>query len=176
MGYRARLARALLLGRILWQLGYVRVAYGALNGEMTVFVGCRDRLACALLLGRILWQLGYVRVAYGALNVERLVFVGAVVHELLLPVETPQVQFLGCGFMPVEISDRCSSWTRWCAWSYCVVHDASWRVSFGLVFSHPEAQFLRAVQVVVRQCHRSRRNRRGGPLLRCGVDRGAPVP
>ena len=33
MDYRARLARALLLGRILWQLGYVRVAYGALNGE-----------------------------------------------------------------------------------------------------------------------------------------------
>ena len=30
---RARLSRALLLGRILWQLGYVRVAYGALNVE-----------------------------------------------------------------------------------------------------------------------------------------------
>ena len=39
--------------------------------------------------------LGYVRVAYGALNVERQVFVGCR-DELLLPVETPQVQFLGC--------------------------------------------------------------------------------
>ena len=33
MGCRDRLAGALLLGRILWQLGYVRVAYGALIVE-----------------------------------------------------------------------------------------------------------------------------------------------
>ena len=35
---------------------------------------------------------------------------------------------------------------------------------------------MRAEQIVVRQCHRSRGNRRGVLLLRCGADRGAPVP
>ena len=35
---------------------------------------------------------------------------------------------------------------------------------------------MRAEQIVVRQCHRSRVNRRGVLLLRCGADRGVPVP
>ena len=39
VGCRARLSRALLLGRILWQLGYVRVAYGALNVERQYSAG-----------------------------------------------------------------------------------------------------------------------------------------
>ena len=77
-GCRARLARALLLGRILWQLGYVRVAYGALIVERQ----------CS-------WAVVVNASARGDST-------GAVLGFGFMPVEISQVQFLGeVVFMPV---------------------------------------------------------------------------
>ena len=78
MGCRARLSRALLLERILWQLGYVRVAYGALNVERQ----------CS-------WAVVMIASARGDST-------GAVLGFGFMPVEISPVQFLGeVVFMPV---------------------------------------------------------------------------
>ena len=77
MGCRARLSRALLLGRILRQLGYVRVAYGALNVERQ----CSSEV---------------VQNCFSPWRFHRCSSWFVVSRPLLLKaVEIPQVQFLG---------------------------------------------------------------------------------
>ena len=110
---RSVLDRAVFFGRSLLRLGYVRVAFGALNVDsqcswaavtvldrvltMSSWSLVEAKMHAKVSIGScgILWEIivtvGFVRVTFGALYVASQY---SCREELLQPVEIPQVQFL----------------------------------------------------------------------------------